>query len=338
MKPKETGIKAFIPMGLFLTIFTALAVGLWRLTGEVFYLLNFLLIGCSLALGMGLWPVLPRGRKRAARVLSQLLVGGYMFFGLGAGLIYAVFGYLRPEDMQIEGFWFWLFAGSFAAAVLHYLIAKIFGPLAFGRGWCGWACWTAAVLDVLPWGKSPGRAPRGWGHLRHGLFAASLLLVAFLVFGAGYGLPQMAGKVWLNGAPGGATRAYASLFQIPELLWFLGGNALYYAAGLAAAVLMKDNRAFCKYLCPIAPFLKLGSRFSLLKVSADPGKCTKCGACEKKCPMDIRIREYTAAGRRVASSECILCQSCIDACPRGALGISLGLDAGFKERLRYKKD
>ncbi len=330
--------KAFLPMVLFLAIFTGLAVGLWRLTDAVFYLLNFLLIGCSLALGMGLWPILPHGRRRPARVLSQLLVGGYMFLGLGVGLIYSVFGYLRPEDMQIEGFWFWLFAGSFAASVLHYLIAKIFGPLVFGRGWCGWACWTAALLDVLPWKKSPGRAPRGWALLRHGLFAASLLLVAVLVFGAGYGLPQIAGKAWLHGGTAGATRAYTNLFEIPELWWFLGGNLLSYAIGIAAAALMKDNRAFCKYICPITTFLKMGSRFALLKISTDPKKCDMCGACEKKCPMDIRIRAYTAANRRVVSSECILCQSCIDACPRGALGFSLGLDGGLKDLLRYKGD
>ena len=31
---------------------------------------------------------------------------------------------------------------------------------------------------------------------------------------------------------------------------FLAGNALYYIAGIALAFAFKDNRAFCKYLCP----------------------------------------------------------------------------------------
>ncbi|TXT65396.1 MAG: putative electron transport protein YccM [Promethearchaeota archaeon] len=67
------------------------------------------------------------------------------------------FGYLSTENMQIEGFWFWLLAGLFAAGVMHYVIAKIIGPFLFNRGWCGWACWSAAVFDLLPWKKSPGR-------------------------------------------------------------------------------------------------------------------------------------------------------------------------------------
>lgn len=40
---------------------------------------------------------------------------------------------------------------SFEAAAIHYAVAKIFGPLIFGRGWCGYACWTAMVLDFLPY-------------------------------------------------------------------------------------------------------------------------------------------------------------------------------------------
>ena len=51
-----------------------------------------------------------------------------MFFGLGFGIIYLIWGKIEPENMQLEGFWFWLLAGQFAAGVIHYSIAKIFGP------------------------------------------------------------------------------------------------------------------------------------------------------------------------------------------------------------------
>ena len=57
----------------------------------------------------------------------------------------------------------------------------------------------------------------------------------------------------------------AHLEQI--MFWlFLAGNALYYLAGIALAFAFKDNRAFCKYLCPITVFLKPMSYFSLLRV------------------------------------------------------------------------
>lgn len=60
-------------------------------------------------------------------------------------------GLICRENMQIEGFWYYLFMGVFQAAVIHYAVAKIIGPLFFGRGWCGYACWTAVVLDLLPY-------------------------------------------------------------------------------------------------------------------------------------------------------------------------------------------
>lgn len=86
-----------------------------------------------------------------------MLVGGYLFFGLGMGLVYLGHGVVVPENMQIEGFWLWLLSGAAQASVMHCAIAKIFGPLVTNRGWCGWACWTAAVLDLLPGKVPPGR-------------------------------------------------------------------------------------------------------------------------------------------------------------------------------------
>ena len=66
--------------------------------------------------------------------------------------------------MQIEGFFFYLLAGFYAGSVIHYLVAKIVGPLVFNRGWCGWACWTAMVLDLLPYKRNKrGPCAGKWG-------------------------------------------------------------------------------------------------------------------------------------------------------------------------------
>ena len=42
---------------------------------------------------------------------------------------------------------------------------------------------------------------------------------------------------------------------------FLAGNAVYYISGIVLAFVLKDNRAFCKYLCPVTVFLKPMSYF-----------------------------------------------------------------------------
>jgi polyferredoxin len=305
---KQFAFKRLMMPGAVMLAFWGLAVAMWLNSGEVMALFFFGYIGTSFGFGLGLYAALPRKQKPLGRRLALFLVGSFLF---------GVAAVQNLENMQIEGLFFGLLAGVIQAAVVHYLVAKIFGPLLFGRLWCGWACWTVMVLDLLPYRRSYGRLPGKWGWLRYGHFGLSLGLVLLLWFGFGY--------------RAGATGQQA-------LYWFLAGNVLYYTLGIGLAVTLKDNRAFCKYACPVSVPLKLGSRFALLKIKGDAAKCNGCQACTQLCPMDIRIPDYTQSGQRVLSTECSLCQTCITVCPRNALSLSFGLDVGRKELLRQRGD
>lgn len=136
---------------------------LWLTKGDSFYLFNFSYIGLCLAVCVYLYGC----RFPHARRIAQLCIGSYMLVYLGL---------ICRENMQLEGFWYYLFQGSFTAATIHYAVAKIFGPLLFGRGWCGYACWTAMVLDLLPY-KRPRSPRRKLGWIRYVCFALSLLFV-----------------------------------------------------------------------------------------------------------------------------------------------------------------
>jgi polyferredoxin len=223
--------------------------------------------------------------------------------------------------MQIEGFFLYLFAGLFYAAVLHYLIAKIAGPLIFSRGWCGWACWTAMILDLFPYKRNKAGRSKGFGVIRYLMFFLSLVLVVIIWFFAD---PSLKGEL--------TSTSTSSLYLL------IAGNILYYFIGIVLVFATKDNRAFCKYVCPITLFLKAGARFSLLKVESDKEKCTGCSACDRVCPMDISVSSYAADGKRVLSTECIICQTCVTNCPEGALALTTGLDGSFiaDERIRYR--
>ena len=131
-------IKKYLGPIIMLAIFEAIAITLWLTKDNLFYLFNFSYIGISISLGLFLYI---KKVKNARRVV-QFLVGTYMLVYLGL---------ISNENMQIEGFWYYLFTGVFEAATIHYAVAKILGPLIFGRGWCGYACWTAMILDLLPW-------------------------------------------------------------------------------------------------------------------------------------------------------------------------------------------
>ena len=272
-------MKKYFPSLIMLSVFLAVGITLWLTKDNIFYLFNFGYIGGSIALGLALFA---RKYKHARRVV-QFLVGSYMLVYLGL---------ICNENMQIEGFWYYLFTGVFEAATIHYAVAKIFGPLIFGRGWCGYACWTAMILDLLPY-KRP-RAPRKkWGWMRYITFLLSLAFVSALF------LSPVINK------------------EKAMLISFIVGNVLYYASGIALALILKDNRAFCKYLCPVAVFLKPASYFSLSRVKVDEQKCTSCGACKRVCPMNVDITDNRRS--RINGTECILCQECVKTCPNDAL-------------------
>lgn len=275
---RNTAKKYAVPTIIFL-VFEAVAVSLWLTLNNLFYLFNFSYIGISVSLGLALFI---NGNKHARRIV-QLLVGLYMLVYLGL---------ISQENMQIEGFWYYLFLGVFSGATIHYSVAKIFGPLVFGRGWCGYACWTAMVLDFLPY-KQPQSPRANIGWIRYVTFIASLIFVAALLL--------------------------AQVANIEEIMFwaFIVGNVLYYAVGIGMAYAFKDNRAFCKYVCPIAVFMKPMSYFSLIRITCDKTKCISCGKCKQVCPMDVDVTDNSR--KRKNGTECILCLECAKNCPKKAL-------------------
>lgn len=275
-----SGIRKYkTPIILWFT-FEAVAVVLWLSLDNIFYLFNFIYIGTAIAIGLALYI----SGYKYARMAVQLAVGLYMLVYLGL---------ISRENMQIEGFWYYLFSGTFQAAVIHYLVAKIAGPFLFGRGWCGYACWTAMVLDFLPYKTNKMPRREKLGRLRIVVFAVSLVyVIALFLFYPG------------------------DLEQI-MFVSFIAGNLLYYGVGIALAAVFKDNRAFCKYVCPITVFLKPASYFSLFRVKVNPEACISCGKCKTVCPMDVDMLDNSR--RRKNGTECILCFECIKVCPKKAL-------------------
>lgn len=133
-----------------------------------------------------------------------------------------------------------------------------------------------------------------------------------------------------------------SMHRVPHptsiLLIVLGGTALL------SGLLFREERAFCKALCPAAALLSVYGRSTRLQLDkADP---TLCEACETKdcvapanrdrldarsCPSLLRPFD------RASSDGCVLCFQCAKVCPQGNIGFGSTTGEASSRRHRLLK-
>ena len=221
-------------------------------------------------------------------------------------------GVMQRENLQIEEtvFYTMLFisGGIFTRVLIHYAIAKILGPFIWGRGFCGWACWTAAILEWLPI-KENHPVPVKYTRIRYGVFFLSILVpVMFVLLGYDWLTNHIYedGRIIQTGKPG-------------ALVWFLSGNGIYYLAGILLAFKFKKKRAFCKIACPVSLVMKAQTTVAVVKKRPSGKECVSCNVCNIVCPMDVDVMGYISAGKKVSSSECILCGKCRNVCSQKAI-------------------
>lgn len=246
---------------------------------------------------MSLFAVLKGNGRKIVRSISILLIGIFLF---------VMAGILGRTNFQLEGFFFYVVSGTMSGVLVHFAMAKIIGPLLYNRTWCSWGCWTSMIFNLLPF-KQNSAFNKKMSHIRYYHFALSVILVAVLFYLFNYSVANS------NPSSGAGS--------LSEMIWFLAGNGLYYLTGIILAFTCKDNRAFCKYICPLVTFYKISSRFAMLRIRGNASSCTQCNACTRSCPMGIDISGQIAANGKVVSTECIMCLTCIGKCPGGALKV-----------------
>ena len=108
------------------------------------------------------------------------------------------------------------------------------------------------------------------------------------------------------------------------------GYIIYYGIILLIFLpaVFAGKRTMCHYVCWMAPFMVIGSKLGTLlhirqlHLEAKKELCVNCHACDKQCPMSLRVSEKVQAGN-MADSECILCGACIDGCPKRAISYKM---------------
>jgi ferredoxin-type protein NapH len=202
-----------------------------------------------------------------------------------------------------------------ATASLFVWLAVFATSLFVGRGFCGWGCPFHGLQ--LFWEKvadKPLKRVRFLGAVKYvlwGLWVGAVVAIAAAV---------------------GGWRRVDLLYMTPVGVSVDSAGSLityYLLAGLALAPAAFGRRGFCHYLCPFGVWSIVGTRISdglrlpRLRLRADAGACNGCKRCDRDCPMSVPIAAHASVGMP-DHTDCILCGSCVDDCPRKALRFGFG--------------
>ena len=195
----------------------------------------------------------------------------------------------------------------------------VFGTV-LGRAVCGFLCPFGLIQDLLykiPLVKKVRCLP-GERFLRYFRFVFLLvfvlLLPAFVADFTGLGEPWFC--KWV--CPVGTLEGGLPLVLLNSAMRGAAGFIFRWKLLILAVTLFSSiviYRPFCRYVCPLGAIYGIFNKTSFYRFKIDSEKCTKCGACQKICKLDIPVYENPN------SMDCIRCGDCKAACPHGAISL-----------------
>jgi polyferredoxin len=189
--------------------------------------------------------------------------------------------------------------------------------LSVGRLWCGWLCPTGGLQEYASIVNNK-RTARWLNWIKWAIWIPWLGLIVTLAIRAG-GYDRIDPFYNLEG---GVTLAIPVDGEGPP--WYM----IYYIIIFLFVILpiAVGRRAACHAVCWMAPFMIIGRwirnlfRWPSLHLEAEADKCIDCKRCTRDCPMRLDVNEMVRAGD-MEHSECILCGTCADTCPKDVIWI-----------------
>jgi MauM/NapG family ferredoxin protein len=283
------------------------------------------------------------------RILSQIFFF-FLFFYLLLGTHFSGKDYIGPVEAffhfdPLLGLTTFIASREFLKITLWALV-PIFLTVLFGRYVCGWVCPLGAVLQFFTWLFKraklyrPRLAARGFLQLKYGILVTVLVSAVFTLDLAGFldPLSFLYRSFILFVLPAFGHSGDSAAIALPRAGFESIGNSIAdnlqnlainrtFNQGLIIGVIflavlllnMYRERFWCRYLCPAGAIFGLLSRWNLVKVRVEKGKCTQC----KLCTIHCQTEATPFPDKDWQPSECVYCYSCAAQCPTKAITFPL---------------
>ncbi len=181
---------------------------------------------------------------------------------------------------------------SFVLMVIGFALAILFGPV-----FCGWVCPLGSAQEFF---SSIGRKlfKKRFNRLIPAKVDRILRYSRYLVLGWVVYMTAASGTLIFS-----AYDPYFALFNLWSSELAIGGVVIL-AVTLALSLVME--RPWCKYACPYGAILGISNLFRIFKIKRNESTCIACGACSKRCPMNIVVENKDV----IRDHQCISCLEC----------------------------
>lgn len=200
--------------------------------------------------------------------------------------------------------------GIITGGLIVFLLIFI-SSLFLGRLWCGWLC-PGGGLQEIYFEINNKRANIEWlNRLKYLIFLVIILIPLISAILSAGGLTTIDFFYNTDHGISIAKQGAYTIFLV-QITFF------------TVFAILAGKRGFCHYFCPIAVIMIIGRKirnlihWPALHLSADMGECTDCKRCSENCPMGLDVNIMVRQGS-IENTECILCGSCVDLCPKHAI-------------------
>ena len=201
-----------------------------------------------------------------------------------------------------------IIAGSMIIFTLQFILSLFFGKL-----FCSYVCPGGGLQECLILANNKKTKGGKLNYIKYFLWVPWIISIVILFIRAG-GFSKVD---FLFHTTNGVSLTTPFTYTI------------YYGIVLLITILALTlgRRAFCHYVCWMAPFMVIGTKIAnrlkipVLHIKADKTKCNGCKKCSEKCPMSLDVKSMVET-EKMKNSECILCGECVDICHKKAIKYS----------------